>query len=155
MTLHEATLRDVVFSFELLTFLFKQNKSNMAEVAPRESIMSLVTETSEQRRVLKSASIAVEPVVEDSVSCFNCTGNVETVEDTTQDKRNTLWCPQLVNSADKQAQKSVGRQSDESNEEKPNLKRRNNSLEESLVEGEGSLKKMKITAELQDGRVTA
>lgn len=155
MTLHEATLRDVVFSFELLTFLFKQNKSNMAEVAPRESIMSLVTETSEQRRVLKSASIAVEPVVEDSVSCFNCTGNVETVEDTTQGKRNTLWCPQLVNSADKQAQKSVGRQSDESNEEKPNLKRRNNSLEESLVEGEGSLKKMKITAELQDGRVTA
>lgn len=155
MTSHEATLRDVVFSFELLTFLFKQNKSNMAEVAPRESIMSLVTETSEQRRVLKSASIAVEPVVEDSVSCFNCTGNVETVEDTTQDKRNTLWCPQLVNSADKQAQKSVGRQSDESNEEKPNLKRRNNSLEESLVEGEGSLKKMKITAELQDGRVTA
>lgn len=155
MTLHEATLRDVVFSFELLTFLFKQNKSNMAELAPRESIMSLVTETSEQRRVLKSASIAVEPVVEDSVSCFNCTGNVETVEDTTQDKRNTLWCPQLVNSADKQAQKSVGRQSDESNEEKPNLKRRNNSLEESLVEGEGSLKKMKITAELQDGRVTA
>lgn len=155
MTSHEATLRDVVFSFELLTFLFKQNKSNMAEVAPRESIMSLVTETSEQRRVLKSASIAVEPVVEDSVSCFNCTGNVETVEDTTQDKRNTLWCPQLVNSADKQAQKSVGRQSDESNEEKPNLKRRNNSLEESLVEGEGSLKKMKITTELQDGRVTA
>lgn len=155
MTSHEATLRDVVFSFELLTFLFKQNKSNMAEVAPRESIMSLVTETSEQRRVLKSASIAVEPVVEDSVSCFNCTGNVETVEDTTQGKRNTLWCPQLVNSADKQAQKSVGRQSDESNEEKPNLKRRNNSLEESLVEGEGSLKKMKITAELQDGRVTA
>lgn len=127
----------------------------MAEVAPRESIMSLVTETSEQRRVLKSASIAVEPVVEDSVCCFNCTGNVETVEDTTQGKRNTLWCPQLVNSADKQAQKSVGRQSDESNEEKPNLKRRNNSLEESLVEGEGSLKKMKITAELQDGRVTA
>lgn len=155
MTSHEATLRDVVFSFELLTFLFKQNKSNMAEVAPRESIMSLVTETSEQRRVLKSASIAVEPVVEDSVCCFNCTGNVETVEDTTQGKRNTLWCPQLVNSADKQAQKSVGRQSDESNEEKPNLKRRNNSLEESLVEGEGSLKKMKITAELQDGRVTA
>lgn len=155
MTSHEATLRDVVFSFELLTFLFKQNKSNMAEVAPRESIMSLVTETSEQRRVLKSASIAVEPVVEDSVSCFNCTGNVETVEDTTQGKRNTLWCPQLVNSADKQAPKSVGRQSDESNEEKPNLKRRNNSLEESLVEGEGSLKKMKITAELQDGRVTA
>lgn len=155
MTSHEATLCDVVFSFELLTFLFKQNKSNMAEVAPRESIMSLVTETSEQRRVLKSASIAVEPVVEDSVSCFNCTGNVETVEDTTQGKRNTLWGPQLVNSADKQAQKSVGRQSDESNEEKPNLKRRNNSLEESLVEGEGSLKKMKITAELQDGRVTA
>lgn len=155
MTSHEATLCDVVFSFELLTFLFKQNKSNMAEVAPRESIMSLVTETSEQRRVLKSASIAVEPVVEDSVCCFNCTGNVETVEDTTQGKRNTLWCPQLVNSADKQAQKSVGRQSDESNEEKPNLKRRNNSLEESLVEGEGSLKKMKITAELQDGRVTA
>ena len=127
----------------------------MAEVAPRESIMSLVTETSEQRRVLKRTNIAVEPVIEDSVSCFNCSGNVEIVEDPTEGKSNTLWCSQPVNNAEKQAQKRMGRQSDESNEEKPNLKRRNNSLEESLVEGEGSLKKMKISAELQDGRVTA
>ena len=115
----------------------------MADVAPRESIMSLVTEKSEQRRVLRSAHIYVEPVMEDSVSCFSCSGNV-TVEATTQDKRNTLWCSQLVNNAEKHA----GRQSDENIKEKPNLKRRNNSLEESLIEGEGLLKKMKITAEL-------
>jgi len=112
----------------------------MAEVAPRESIMSLVTEKSEKRRVLRSARISVEPVMED----FSCRGNVGTVEGTTQGKRNTIWCSQHVNNADRHA----GRQSEETNEEKPNLKRRNNSLEESLIEGEGSLKKMKITAEL-------
>ena len=120
----------------------------MAEVAPRESIMSLITEKSEQRRVLKRASIAVEPVTEDSESCFDCSGYVETVEDTKQWKKNTLWCSQLVNNAEKHARKSVGRQSDDTNEEKPNLKRTNTLLEESLIEGEGSLKKMKITAEL-------
>lgn len=119
----------------------------MAEVAPRESIMSLVTKKSEQKRVLKRASVAVEPVMEDSVSCFDCSGYVETVEDTKQCKKNTLWCAQLLNSTEKRARKSVGRQRDERNEEKPNLKRRSNLLEESLIEGERSLKKMKITAE--------
>lgn len=114
----------------------------MADVAPRESIMSLVTEKSEQRRVLRSARISIEPLMEDSESCFSCSGNMWTVEDTTEDKRNARWCSQLV----KNAEKHVGRQSDKSNEEKLNLKRRTNSLEESLIEGEGSLKKMKITA---------
>lgn len=112
----------------------------MADVAPRESIMSLVTGKSEQRRVLRRASISVQPVMGD----YSCSGNVGTVESTTQGKRNTVWSSQLGNNAEKHA----GRQSDESNEEKPNLKRRNNSVEESLIEGEGSLKKMKITAEL-------
>lgn len=119
----------------------------MAEVAPRESIMSLVTKKSEQKRVLKRASVSVEPAMEDSVSCFDCSGYVETVEDTKRCKRNTLWCSQLVNSTEKRARKSMGRQRDERNEEKPNLKRRTTLLDDSLIEGERSFKKMKITAE--------
>ena len=139
--------KDCAMCFQLWAFNIpiRANKiSNMAEVAPRESIMSLVTEKSEQRRVLRSARISVEPVMEDSESCFSDSGSVWTVEDTTRGKKNAFWCSQLV----KNAEKHVGRQSDQSNEQKPNLKRQTSSLEESLIEGEGSLKKMRITAKL-------
>lgn len=125
----------------------------MAEVAPRESIMSLVTEKSEQRRILKGTNITVESVVEDSVSCFNCNGNGETVKETAQSKENNVWCLEPVDNVDNQAERvaSMERQNGEKNEEKPNLKRVNNSLEKRLVEGERSLKRLKISAEPEDG----
>ena len=91
--------------------------------------------------------------MEESFSCLKYSGNDGTVEVTIQGE--TDWCLELVDNVEKQVERvtSVGRQNGEKNEEKPNLKRRNNSLEESIVEGEGSLKKMKISAEPRDGEV--
>ena len=121
----------------------------MAEVAPRESIMSLVIVKSEQRRILKGASSAVEPLIEDYG------GNEETDEETSQYKRDTVWCFEPANHVKQQAERdaSMESQNAEKNEEKPNLKRANNLLEMSLTEGERSLKKMKISGDSRDGDV--
>ena len=66
-------------------------------------------------------------------------------EDTTQSQRDFYLCVEHDYNADKQAQRtsSLEGQNVEKEEEKPNLRRRNTSVEESLaiVEGEGLLKK--------------
>lgn len=154
MTSQGTKLHDVLIALALKPFFL----TKMAEVAPRESIMSLVTEKFEPRRVLKGINITVEPVIEDYSSCFNCSGDGEAVEETTESANATIWCLEPVNSVEKQAERvaSMEVQNGEKNEEKPHLKRQNNSLEWNLVEGERSLKKMKISnAEPQDVDLTA
>ena len=88
----------------------------MAEVAPRESIMSLVTEKSGERRIMKGTNIAVEPLMEDSISCFNCGGQGETED--AQSKKNTVWFVDPFNNAENQTEivASMERQNDNKNE---------------------------------------
>ena len=125
----------------------------MAEVAPKESIMSLITDTFKQRKVVRDSKLAVEFVVEESLICLKCSRESmgRNYEDTAQNQRD--FCVEHDYNTDKQAERtsSLEGQNVEKEEEKPNLKRRNTSVEESLaiVQGEGLLKKMKISDEPQ------
>lgn len=124
----------------------------MAEVAPRESIMSLTTGTPEKRKTRRDTEMELDALEEESLSCLKWPENAETVEEP-----GCLWRSESVSDTEKHVEMEDcerGRLHNE-NEEKPNLKRRQNSLDASVLDGEGSLKKLKISPESQDEQVTA
>lgn len=115
----------------------------MAEVSPRESIMSLTTTSPEKRKRAKKLEVETDILEEESLSCLKLP---ETVEETEYH-----WTLQSTDKTEKHEEMEMTtgdlkRHGDSSNDEKPNLKRRQNSLDESIVEGDTSLKKLKISS---------
>ena len=124
----------------------------MADVSPKESIMSLITTTPDKRQIRKDTKQELDTLEEEeSLSCLKWPENAESVEDA-----GCLRCLESVSSMDKKSEMEITnvdcqteRLSGQS-EEKPNLKRRQNSLDKRIADGEGSFKKMKISGEPQD-----
>lgn len=122
--------------------------SSMADVSPRESIMSLTTTSPEKRKRAKKLELETEALEEESLSCLKLP---ETVEETEYH-----WALESADKTEKHEEMEMTtgdlkrHYGDSSNEEKPNLKRRQNSLDESIVEGDASLKKLKISSESKE-----
>ena len=120
----------------------------MADVSPRESIMSLTTTSPEKRKRAKKLELETEALEEESLSCLKLP---ETVEETEYH-----WALESADKTEKHEKMEMAtgdlkrHYGDSSNEEKPNLKRRPNSLDESIVEGDASLKKLKISSESKE-----
>ena len=122
--------------------------SSMAEVSSTESIMSLTTTTPEKRKRAKKLEKETNILEEESLSCLKLP---ETVEETEYH-----WTSESTDKTEKHEEMEMTagdlkrHYGDSSNEEKPNLKRRQNSLDESIVEGDTSLKKLKISSESKE-----
>ena len=116
--------------------------------------MSLTTTTPEKRKNRKDRKIEIELLEEESLRCYKWPENVETVEETEYH-----WSLETVTNTDIQVEMEKDTEDLETerqygeNEEKPNLKRRKISLDESIVDGEGSLKKLKIRSGSQDQEI--
>ena len=124
----------------------------MAEVAPRESITSLTTTTPEKRKACKKTILEMESLEEEeSLSCLKWPANAVMAKE-----NEYLRC---LESASNLAMERITEDCEtqrlcNENEEKPNFKRRQNSLDGNIVDGERSLKKLKISSEPQSEKVT-
>ena len=126
----------------------------MADVSPKESIMSLIATTPEKRQIRKDTKQELDTLEEEeSLSCLKWPENAETVEDT-----GYLRCLESASSTGKRSDMEITNGDSETerlygqSEEKPNLKRRQNSLDKRIADGEGSFKKLKISGESQDAQ---
>lgn len=110
--------------------------------------MSLTTTSPEKRKRAKKLELETEALEEESLSCLKLP---ETVEETEYH-----WALESADKTEKHEEMEMTtgdlkrHYGDSSNEEKPNLKRRQNSLDESIVEGDASLKKLKISSESKE-----
>ena len=127
----------------------------MAEVCPKESIMSLITAKPEKRKTRKRAKRVEMGSLEEeeSITCLKLPRN--SVE---MDEENEYFrCLESSNSQDTKSETEITTEEDESairaadeGEEKPNLKRRKESLHKGLVDGDRFLKKLKISSNAKD-----
>lgn len=129
----------------------------MAEVSQKESIMSLITATPEKRernkRKDRKRGMDFLDEEEESMICLKLPENVERVEQT-----DYLRYLESGSNEDGKSEMEITTEANEKrygeNEEKrPNLKRRQTSvpsLDKSIIEGEGSMKKLRINSEPRD-----
>ena len=128
----------------------------MAEVCPKESIISLITTKKEKIKTRNHAKRVEMGSLEEeeSITCLRLPQNFVEMDE----KNEYLQCLESSNNQDTKSKtemtieenESVKRAPDESEAEKPNLKRRKESLHKGLLDCDRSLKNLKICRDAKD-----